>query len=378
MAYTPESPPLPTEALISKALKSLSEFALVGSLARQLGKEQNELGLSEIAIDNGVLVPVNSGLVTPGSSAHQETLAQKGRQLVRTSHYDGLQAYADFVGLWPGGNRGDGEAALYSVSTDVAAEPTVTVYPFMRTLADEMRPADRRAHSLNGRNYWHVPSYKGATLLAEPDHSSFPLMATGDTVVDTSVRGELDGELGLDVSFSGLVKAVLAPRHFYRIGPRGVHATPNEPTPVEFHLPETYTDDVRRRVTTIKSGQRLVPNEDGLMVIVGADEEETRMATDYQSYNPKIKNLHILELAGDKLTWENITALHLAARKKDILKHVGGVPHDAEQLRAKAAAALLERMQDGAGFDEVGCNAVAVRLRDLARQPIDGTRIALA
>jgi hypothetical protein len=105
------------EAVGNQFLEQSGVFQDVADLAYQrAAASSNQLGLEPYGIEGGLVVPVVSHLRAEERLGQSELSIADG-QVLHEQRYPVMWAGAVLVGLWPGGNQGEGEAALYRAET---------------------------------------------------------------------------------------------------------------------------------------------------------------------------------------------------------------------------------------------------------------------
>ncbi len=365
--------PLPAETphpLAQEAITRMSDYQLAEFLAYERAEEHDTLNLGCLASGDGTIVTLQSGLLAPDMRMRNSMHVDETGQLVRRVEFSPMTAFADLVGLWPAGNHGQGEAALYSVRLPL--EPDAPVYS--RSFVDATRGVIGTHRGLLlgfGFTFYRqlegIASEEGEVLYGREPSDGNTILATAETQVHVKELGvnELDDERAIRVGFTGPASTQLQRRHFMRLAPQGLFATADEETTVAVDIPDDYEEpDSLNAAVRLGMAQSLVKHESGVITPEGkspSDDDNAR----YRHFNPRLSDSDLLKFVTE-LPYEDITPLFLERYASELIESMpGDYAAPARDILVQAKTAIEERLRHPLYPQEpIGCLAIAAMLRD--------------
>ena len=357
----------------------MTDYQIAEYLAHQWAGQHNMLGIDSVPAGAGALLVVNSGVV-----AHErpdDELQLEQGVLTRSVRFGSLTAYADLVGLWPDGNQGQGDAALYSVRAPFVPQPMTDAMPFTDAAMQVVEAHKGLTLDTSHHTYAalaHLAVAEGEILLAPPlPYHEVKVLVTPDSKIRTHtvalVRHRKERDLTLDVS--GPVYLELGPRHYVRITPDGMYATPDgKQVRVEATVPADQPAALNQ-TRTVPMGTRLVGHPDGLIAPRGVSPEDDTVAR-YGGYNPTVNSAEAFPLLDDK-PWSNVTDRFLDKYKRELRDNMPAENAALEAQLVAQARATIENKLKGNLMHRLpaGSLAVATMLGELPQQPVPGNQV---
>lgn len=375
-----------------EAVSRLSSYELVErAVAMRAGIHDTlEVGPIELE-DGGTLYTVTSGIVASRGLRVRTVL--KNDELVRHQTLsEPLTVFADVVELHPPDGLDAGEARLYRVEESLTPSLAETHVPFREVATDIMAKTNPTYGKLpicfdnkSGIRtfYYEVPEFEKPDrvyLSAGSDSKKhISLLAEEQTRIHLQEIGknELDHEVGVLATVSGLVRIALDKRQFVYVASNGVFYGPSEEQAVKVDMPQGMVQHHSLEFYRIPDGAFVKPNEQGELIIQGGRANDKRYKN--TKLNPDITPAQALELIPDEaIDWTDGTATFMSNMDFRIaeLMPLDGRASYVQTIRLardKIREGLLTHREPVIGG--IGCAAVSARLPELPATFKDALRV---
>jgi hypothetical protein len=294
-------------------------YELVRQATMEATATRNQLDLPTIDLGSGTAYVVDSRAdINAGGRILNLRLAEGQLEGERHSYESSLSA--DIVALWPKGQDGKGEAALYRAQAVRHPEDQKISLPFAETIGALLVDGNT-----GGRyRYW------GATYDAlgenEPDGETY-FMSTGDNefhlvgtqgtrlVTEKIGRNDYNREDVYEAVFSGPAKLEVNQDTFLVVNASGVWQMASDKAEMiaidDIDPADQFLSTDRKKRFFVPDGKDLVINEHGVIVPQGVHMSEFQYEHAYS--NPMISAALALELVRKRIQFQDITAKFLGS-----------------------------------------------------------------
>lgn len=370
-------------AIKQEAVSRMSPYELVERAVGLRSEMYNGLGIDPVVLeDDRTLHTVTSGLAATGHML-QETVVE-GDELIRRQYINApLTAFADVVELQPRAGETGGNATLYRIEKPIIAIPAEARMLFRAAAVELIEKPDPVHKTMSPIRFNGITNtfYRTHPEIEQPDETymsqgNVPLLASQRTHVqlETIGKNELDGQLGVLATLSGLARVTLKERHFARITKTGVLYGPSSSKTVEVNVLSTSPQHQDSAFHRIPSTAAIGPDENGELVVQGefADDHDYK----YTKLNPAIGPATILKLIpSDTIDWTDGTTAFIQTLSDRISRMLPLDMKDSYTQTLHVARQEIKHVLSGnltPTVGNIGCLAVAARLAELP-DSIDGT-----
>jgi hypothetical protein len=366
----------------------MSPYELVEQLARLSTDMYDTLHVGSVDLeDGGTAHVVTSGLFA--DSPLRTQIAVEGEELVRRQTLSSpVRVVADIVKLQPPNNNHDGDAQLHHIEQIIEPRLAEVRRPFRAAAVEAATvPGPSRSRPAVRFDGIHNMFYRPVVMPESPDETylsdtdNLTILGGEQTNIHLTEIGkdELDHEIGVLASFSGLVRVVLQKCQFVRVTENGILYGPSEEKEVELHMPPDTPQLHESKFHRIPDDGNVGFDEKGNLIPQGTRGANEKYA--YTNLNPSIAAAKALKLMRPSdIDWTNgtdafLTSLTHRLTTRMPLNHQAS--YEYERMRHLAQKmirneALVSRKPL---VDNVGCLAVTDRLIELSTMTPGARRV---
>lgn len=307
-----------------RQIAELPPFELVETFITAVNYHQpnfDTLGLSEHPVENGRLVCVESFNYASGYTASGLRVSNSGL-IGRTAAFN--QAYASFVGLWPRGRDGQGEAAPYEVRAPFKLRQPQSAQKFrpLATAILDTQPGLQQLAATEEATFYYrpqdqLPAQPGSPQLSPlMNEAQIPLLLQPDTALVVEIEkassaSSTHGKETYTLHISGPATLQLPPAWLIKVTEQGkVQSSGDKAMTLHAVLPAEAPLQV---VSRFLIGTEVFQNGDGQLMFQSPREESPRVIPTGLSHRQAI------ELLDADLPWVDTTKTFLQQHRTTLL-----------------------------------------------------------